>query len=95
MVLYQGANLLTFLAYLAFPAALIGLKGAYERVYDDGAVRVAVAAFVLSCGIGHLEGVISFYWPAYHLFAAWHVITAACSWWAILVLIWFRGTVKG
>lgn len=38
------------------------------------------ALFIFCCGIGHLlDGKLSFYWPAYRLFALWHLLTAMVS----------------
>lgn len=54
--------------------------------------RVTFAAFILMCGLGHLEGSIAFWWPAYHLFTIWHGLTAAVSWYAVFVV--FRLRVK-
>lgn len=42
-------------------------------------------AFILFCGVGHLEGLIAFSHPIYHVFALWHAVTAIASWWAVVV----------
>lgn len=47
------------------------------------AMRVIYGSFILLCGIGHIEGVMSFFMPQYHLYAVWHWLTAVVSWAAV------------
>lgn len=55
--------------------------------------RAAYALFILTCGIGHFEGLVSFSWPNYHLFAFWHALTALISWWAVFVTFRLRAKI--
>ena len=47
--------------------------------FERNLIRIVYAAFIISCGIGHIEGVMAFKWPTYHAFAVWHSITAVIS----------------
>jgi len=84
-------------AYLAIPLVLV--SGILSKIdaRDIGATerdiaRGVYAAFILICGIGHLEGFISFYWPRYDVFAYWQAITATVSWAAVYVTYRIRHT---
>lgn len=87
LVEYQLANLFIFAAYMALPAVLIRFRGATVAIVADPAFRGWFAAFIFACGVGHLEGVISFFWTQYHLFAQWHLLTAIVSWMTLARLI--------
>jgi hypothetical protein len=94
--IYLYAHGAITLAYLAIP--LILLIAMLSKRRDTSALRpeesqlarICYGSFVLACGIGHLEGPLSFWWPSYHLFTLWHVTTAAISWWAVLVTFHLR-----
>lgn len=53
-------------------------------------MRLVYGSFILFCGIGHLEGALSFFRPQYHLYAVWHAITACASWAAVFVTATLR-----
>ena len=41
-------------------------------------LSIAMGAMMVTCAVGHLlDGAGSFYWPAYRLFALWHLVTFA------------------
>lgn len=83
---YMLANVLIFAAYMIIPMALVRFR--FVRILGRmRKIRVLVAAFILTCGIGHLEGVVSFWWPAYHVFALWNLITAGVSWATVITLL--------
>ena len=84
---YAISNALIFVAYMAMPLALMRFRFTWENVVRAEHLRKKFALFILSCGIGHLEGIISFAWPAYHLFAVWNALTAAISWWTVFGLV--------
>lgn len=83
---YVIANLFIFFAYCGIVDLL--LRGII-RSKDKGHyfLKASLVAVFLTCGIGHLEQVVVFFWPAYHLFALWHIVTAAMSWWGVL-MVW-------
>lgn len=95
--LYVLSNILIFSAYMAIPLVLgaaMFRKRSFEPIYISRRqatwMRLAFAAFIFSCGIGHLEGALSFFSPRYHLYALWHFITAAFSWAAVFAVVKLR-----
>lgn len=83
--LFRGHQLGIGLAYLAIPAALIGMTVARQRRRGDvtkaHASLVALAClFIGSCAVSHLLDRAMFTWPAYRALAAWLVFTDAVSW---------------
>lgn len=89
-LLYAFSNLFVFAAYIVIPVALTYIKPNYESLAQSRTIRLGFASFILVCGIGHLEGVVAFALPMYHLFAAWNLFTAAVSWSCIALLIMHR-----
>jgi hypothetical protein len=78
---YIASNAAIALAYFAIPAVLLAFRA---RWFGKSRARTWVfclfAAFIFLCGGGHLvDGVGSFVWPAYRLFAVWHALTAVVS----------------
>lgn len=82
---YQLANFAIFLDYVGIAelGRRIGLwiaktkgTGYALEMLDVSRFWMLLWAFTLTCGVGHLEGVLSFYWPAYPLFCVWHWFTA-------------------
>lgn len=64
-----------------------------QRLTGSPRVRIltAYALTFSTCGIGHLaDGVLTFWLPAYHLWAVWHFVTAMVSWWALAVSVRYR-----
>lgn len=85
--LYVMGNALTFSAYMAIPAGLFFLSFSWDKVAKSSKVRVLFSLFIVVCGLDHLEGVVSFEWPAYHFFAVWKCLVAAVSWLAVFGLV--------
>ena len=84
---YAISNALISVAYVSICAAILRFRFSWARIAKSIRVRRWFATFVLACGIGHLEGIVSFAWPAYHLFAVMHLVTAFVSWVTVFVLI--------
>jgi two-component system, sensor histidine kinase and response regulator len=91
--LYVISSILIMAAYVTIFAliALAYLQGRTSKAPVNItrrqvlSMRITYAAFILFCGIGHLEGVMSFFTPQYHLYAVWHAMTAVASWAAVFV----------
>jgi len=78
---YCIAQTLIAAAYLLIPAMLYW-NWRYSRLrFDRRQWQVACfAAFILSCGFGHLlDGPMMFLFPAYRLVTVWHFFTATLS----------------
>lgn len=90
---YVTANVMIFAAYAAIALCLTVHTGR-PRVdvsdRDQAVIRFVFGVFIVFCGVGHLEGVLAFYWPAYHLFAVWNAATACVSWVAVFVVFRHR-----
>ena len=87
--LYISSQLMIFMAYMAIPLGLyVGLRWREVKQLDRNARAVyAFVTFILLCGFGHLlDGVLSFSWPNYYVFTAWHAMTAIASWYAALMV---------
>lgn len=84
---YKISNLAIFAAYMAIPILLLTTTFHFRKVIALSSIRIAFGAFILFCGLGHLEGAVSFFWPTYHFFAVWHSVTAAVSW-VVVFLVW-------
>lgn len=100
--MYQNAHLLITAAYIALPSVML-FAYLTERdgtgkpinalpARDRNQLRAVFSAFILFCGVGHLEGYLSFYWPSYHLFAVWHMATALVSWIAVIETVRHRAS---
>lgn len=96
---YKGANFWVFAAYLSIASILVYAyfdsmrkERAMEQISirERQIIRGVYASFILACGLGHLEGPLSFYWPEYRVFAAWHTFTALVSWAAVAVTARYR-----
>ncbi len=97
--LYIAAQFSVFAAYGTIAGILF--QAAYKARTDPIAspltksekhqARMVYGAFILFCGFGHLvDGVVSFQWPAYRLFALYHTLTAAVSWIAVFTTLRLR-----
>ena len=100
MDIYAIANLSTLFAYVAIAVVLWmavrqDRRHASERTpvspRERTHIRTTYATFIITCGLGHADGVLAFIWPAYHVFAMLHLITAAASWYAVYVTFRYRG----
>lgn len=88
VALHAISDLLIALAYFAIPAAII----TFVRRRDDlqpAHVRLAglFVAFILACGVTHLMGLITLWYPAYGLDGLMKLATAAVSV-ATAVMLW-------
>lgn len=81
IIVYIGANLWITVSYLRVPFSMLAMW----CVFDESKARVRqllllFLMFILFCGLGHLmENVGAFVWPAYGVFALWHLGTAIVS----------------
>lgn len=87
MVLYMVSNVLIWAAFMLIPTILLFMTTDYQAIVRDKPLRVIFATFIFFCGLGHLEGVFSFYWPTYHLYAIWDMLTAIVCWIAVGMLL--------
>ena len=77
MSVYITANIFIFLGYIILPMMLIHKMNKKIWSRSHKILLGFWALFILSCGLGHLlDGVVSFIWPNYRLFALFHTITA-------------------
>lgn len=89
VLMYVGSELAIFVAYMLIPLGLyVGLRWRQvKQLSQSPGGTYAFVAFILLCGGGHLlDGALSFVWPNYYVFAAWHAATAAVSWYAAINL---------
>jgi hypothetical protein len=87
--MYVWGNVMVFTAYIAIPFALYaGMRYRLKRQFkQDRAATYGFIAFIFMCGTGHLlDGVMSFVWPNYYVFAVWHLLTGVVSWYTALRL---------
>lgn len=64
VVLWAGSDFLIFLAYMAIPFSLFRIARARTDLKQRGVVLLFVA-FILLCGLTHLLGVVTLWWPIY------------------------------
>lgn len=85
-VLHIASDVATFVAYVSIPA-LLGVF--YLRRKDFPFPRVAwlFAAFILSCGVGHLIEAVIFYHPVYRLAGLAKATTAVVSILTVIAMI--------
>lgn len=79
---YIAIFLLLVLAYCQGRRSTTPLHITRRQVFS---MRIIYGSFILLCGIGHLEGATSFFYPQYHLYAIWHGLTAIVSWGAVFM----------
>lgn len=77
-VLHIASDVATFVAYVSIPA-LLGLFYLRRRDFPFPRVGWLFAAFILSCGIGHLIEALLFYHPVYRLAGLAKLLTALVS----------------
>lgn len=75
-----------FAAYLAIPVVLLYFARRRKDLPYPWIVWM-FAAFILSCGTGHLIESIIFYEPIYRFAGLWKLLTAAVSWITVIGLI--------
>ncbi len=64
VLLWAGSDLLIFLSYTAIPVALITVLRKREDVPHAGLVAL-FASFILLCGLTHLLGIVTLWYPIY------------------------------
>lgn len=64
VVLWAGSDLLIFLSYTAIPLALLSVLREREDIPFSGLV-VLFASFILLCGLTHLMGIVTLWYPIY------------------------------
>lgn len=100
MFIYRFSEEAIFGAYVGIALILWHAKNSEIQakagsVSDDelNRSRAFFAAFIFSCGLGHLLERFAFFWPAYHFFALWHFVTAVISWRTFFYLLSLRDRV--
>ncbi|NTZ42671.1 sensor histidine kinase [Altererythrobacter sp. SALINAS58] len=64
VILWAGSDLLIFLSYTAIPFALLTVLRKRKEVPHAGLVAL-FAAFILLCGLTHLFGIVTLWYPIY------------------------------
>lgn len=90
---YMSSNVVICLAYLTIAAMLLHVAFLSRGDRPVLMLHLMFAAFILVCGIGHLEAPVAFVWPQYPAFAAWDALSALVSWLAALVCLRYRARV--
>ena len=85
VVLWAGSDLLIFLSYTAIPVALLTVLRKREDIPFSGLV-VLFASFILLCGLTHLMGIVTLWYPIYPWVGVLKLITGAVSAGTALVL---------
>lgn len=75
-----------FLAYLAIPLTIVFYLWKRRDVPMNGTLLL-FAAFILSCGTGHLLEAVIFYHPVYRVAGLLKLFTAVVSWATVLALM--------
>ncbi|WP_170003106.1 sensor histidine kinase [Pseudopontixanthobacter vadosimaris] len=87
VMLWAGSDLLIFLSYMAIPAALVTVLRKRTDV-PAAAFVVLFASFILLCGLTHLAGIVTLWWPIYPWIGALKLATGLAS--MITAIILFR-----
>lgn len=78
LLLHVGGDILTFLAYMSIPLALICLvKGRKDLKFDR--IFVMFAAFIFFCGLTHLLGIINVWHGYYYIHGVVKAMTGIIS----------------
>ena len=64
VILWAGSDLMIFLSYTAIPVALLRVLRARKDVPHGGLVLL-FASFILLCGLTHLLGIVTLWYPIY------------------------------
>jgi uncharacterized membrane protein len=82
---------LIFAAFVLIPLCAVALWRQRRNAMGGMWRLLVLAAFVLTCGVTHLNEILVFDWPAYRWFIFWKLITAGCAWAFVLVFPhWWR-----
>ena len=83
--LWAGSDLLIFLSYMAIPIALITVLKRRGDVPHRGLI-VLFASFILLCGLTHLMGIVTLWYPIYPYVGALKLATGLVSMTTAIVL---------
>lgn len=87
VVLWAGSDLLIFLAYMAIPLSLLRVIRARTDMKHRGLVMLFVG-FIMLCGLTHLLGVVTLWWPIYPYVGVVKLVTGLVS--AVTAVVLFR-----
>lgn len=76
--IHVGSNLMIALSYFAIPAAIAYYVSKKTEI-ENKSLFWLFAAFIIACGLTHLMGAITIWWPAYYLQGVIMMITALVS----------------
>lgn len=85
--LWAGSDLLIFLSYMAIPIALITVLKRRGDVPHRGLI-VLFASFILLCGLTHLMGIVTLWYPIYPYVGALKLATGLVS--MVTAIVLFR-----
>lgn len=85
VLLWAGSDLLIFLSYTAIPIALLTVLSKREDVPQSRLVAL-FASFILLCGLTHLFGIVTLWYPIYPYVAWVKLATGAVSMTTAIVL---------
>lgn len=94
VILWAGSDLLIFLSYTAIPLALITVLRKREDV-PHGALVTLFASFILLCGLTHLFGIVTLWFPIYPVVAWVKLATGLVSMTTAVVLFKLVPTLIG
>ncbi|GGC35224.1 hypothetical protein GCM10011371_23210 [Novosphingobium marinum] len=78
LILWAGSDLLIFLSYTAIPLALLTVLRKRADVPHVGIVAL-FASFILFCGLTHLLGIVTLWYPVYPVVGVVKLITGLIS----------------
>ncbi|XBQ15092.1 MAG: sensor histidine kinase [Oceanicaulis sp.] len=78
VLLWAGSDALIFLSYTAIPIALLLVLRQRKDVPHSGLVAL-FASFILLCGLTHLMGIVTLWWPIYPFVGALKLATGLVS----------------
>ena len=94
--LYSRSQFCIFMAYMIIPLLLFVNRWNMDKhkldAHEIKHIQRTFAAFILFCGLGHIEGFLFFHYPYYHLFSLWHSVTALVSIYACWVTFKYKLT---
>ena len=87
VVLWAGSDTLIFLAYMAIPLSLLRVVRKRGDIRHRGLILL-FAGFILLCGLTHILGVITLWWPIYPYVGVFKLATGLVS--ALTAIVLFR-----
>lgn len=73
---YGLANLTICIEYMLIPAMIAVIGISKRHLFGRPWLTWMWVTFIFCCGVSHFCELLTFWWPAYHLFATWDWITA-------------------